>query len=256
MNQQLIALSCTSEQNIETVKKLSLLLNLPLVNNNEHLFSLLLTRTDTHWELRQPGKNTPGAIYVDFVTGHAAHRRKYGGGKGQALARAIGMKKLTAPHVIDTTAGLGRDSFVLASLGAQVTMLERNSVIHVLLQDGILRAQLNEETADISQRMKLENTDSIEFLQQKNLNKQFDVIYLDPMFPRRQSSAHVKKEMQTFHKLIGEDIDKENLLTIALNSGVKRVVVKRPMKSPPLGNHKPHACISGKTTRYDLYINS
>ena len=41
------------------------------------------------------------------------------------IARAIGLNSPTAPHVLDATAGLGGDAFVLASLGCPVTMVER-----------------------------------------------------------------------------------------------------------------------------------
>ncbi len=64
-------------------------------------------------------------LEIDFLSGAVAHRLKYGGGKGQALPKAIGMKIDKSPKVIDATAGLGRDAFLLASLGAKVIMIER-----------------------------------------------------------------------------------------------------------------------------------
>ncbi|MGL4894422.1 MAG: class I SAM-dependent methyltransferase, partial [Shewanella sp.] len=60
-------------------------------------------------------------IVVDFVTGAVAHRRKFGGGRGQSIAKAVGLKQGVTPKVVDGTAGLGRDAFVLASLGCTVT---------------------------------------------------------------------------------------------------------------------------------------
>ena len=41
---------------------------------------------------------------VDFVAGTAAHRRHYGGGQGQRLAKAIGIKPRLFPSVLDLTA--------------------------------------------------------------------------------------------------------------------------------------------------------
>jgi 16S rRNA (guanine1516-N2)-methyltransferase len=35
--------------------------------------------------------------------------------------------------------GLGKDAFVLASLGCRVTLVERNPVVHALLRDGLDR---------------------------------------------------------------------------------------------------------------------
>ncbi|WP_445775347.1 class I SAM-dependent methyltransferase, partial [Shewanella sp.] len=64
-------------------------------------------------------------INVDFVSGAVAHRRKFGGGRGQSIAKAVGLKQGVTPTVVDGTAGLGRDAFVLASLGCKVIMVER-----------------------------------------------------------------------------------------------------------------------------------
>ena len=66
-----------------------------------------------------------GALRVDFVTGAVAHRLRFGGGRGQDLAKAMGLRAGKTPKIVDATAGLGRDSFLLASLGAEVTMIER-----------------------------------------------------------------------------------------------------------------------------------
>ena len=43
-----------------------------------------------------------GAIRVDFVTGASAHRRKFGGGKGQAIAKAVGCLLYTSPSPRDS----------------------------------------------------------------------------------------------------------------------------------------------------------
>ena len=66
-------------------------------------------------------------ISVDFVSGANAHRHKFGGGKGQAIAKAAGLNKGATPSVLDATAGMGKDAFVLASLGCNVTLVERQS---------------------------------------------------------------------------------------------------------------------------------
>ncbi len=39
-----------------------------------------------------------------------AHRRKFGGGRGEAVAKAVGIKGDYLPDVVDATAGLGRDA--------------------------------------------------------------------------------------------------------------------------------------------------
>ena len=42
-----------------------------------------------------------------------------------------------------------------------------------------------------------------------------DVVYLDPMFPHREKSALVKKEMRVFQELVGADNDADDLLDFA-----------------------------------------
>ena len=197
-----------------------------------------------------------GAIKVDFVEGAVAHRRKFGGGRGQDIAKAVGLKHGFTPHVLDATAGLGRDAFVLASLGCQLTLMERMPVVAALLDDGIERARLNSDVADIANNMQLIHASSIDFLsvERMNLANMPDVVYLDPMFPHRDKSAAVKKEMRIFQSLVGEDLDADNLLEPALALAKYRVVVKRPSYAPPLANKKPSMSINMKKNRFDVYV--
>ena len=193
-----------------------------------------------------------GGIKVDFVDGAIAHRRKFGGGRGQDIAKAIGLKHGFTPHVLDATAGLGRDAFVLASLGCQVTLMERMPVVAALLDDGLERAKLYSDVAEIAERMTLVHASSIESME---LAQQVDVVYLDPMYPHREKSAAVKKEMRVFQSLVGEDLDADALLKPALALAEYRVVVKRPDYAPPLANTKPSMSIKMKKNRFDVYVN-
>ena len=95
------------------------------------------------------GEDAAGPIRVDFVVGGGAHRRKYGGGNGQMIAKAIGRQPGVRPTVLDATAGLGRDAFVLASVGCHVRMLERNPVVAALLDDGLARGYADAEIGGI-----------------------------------------------------------------------------------------------------------
>ncbi|WP_372880768.1 class I SAM-dependent methyltransferase [Psychromonas sp.] len=201
--------------------------------------------------LEQKDDPKQGLVYVDFVSGAAAHRRKFGGGKGQAIAKAIGLKSGVQVEVIDATAGLGRDAFVLASLGCDVTMVERSPVAAALLEDGLERAYLNLEIGDwMQQRMRLYFGSGYEYLQ----NHQTDVVYLDPMFPHKKKSALVKKEMRVFQGVVGADLDADDLLDVALNAARYRVVVKRPDYAPFLNDKKPTMSIKTKKNRFDVYV--
>lgn len=196
-------------------------------------------------------------LSVDFVAGKAAHRRRFGGGRGQLVAKACGLAKGVSPSIIDATAGLGRDAFVLASLGAQVLMIERVPAIAALLNDGLKRALRHSDTADIAARMTLLHGDASQSMAELVASTHFapQVIHLDPMFPHREKSALVKKEMRLFRELAGDDDDAPRLLEAALDVATHRVVVKRPSKAPPIDGPAPQHTLMGKTSRYDLYVH-
>ncbi|MGQ4878731.1 class I SAM-dependent methyltransferase [Billgrantia sp. LNSP4103-1] len=196
-------------------------------------------------------------LRVDFAEGRAAHRRRFGGGRGQLVARACGLAAGVTPGVIDATAGLGRDAFVLASLGAEVLLIERVAAIHALLDDGLARAAGDPELAPIVARMHLAQGDAIHELGAlvASAGVPHQVVHLDPMFPHREKSALVKKEMRLFRELAGDDIDAPRLLEAALDVATHRVVVKRPRKAPPIEGPMPQHVIEGKTSRYDLYVH-
>jgi len=202
-------------------------------------------------------------IHVDFITGTLAHRRKYGGGKGQAIAKAIGIKNYKLPlTILDITAGLAKDAFVLACLGCSVTMIERHPIIAELVKNALFHAKTDESFQIIKQQgFNLIKADALHYL--KNIsNKRStikpDVIYMDPMYPERKKSASVKKSMQMLQKLICFDSnkvsDETSLLTQALMVAQKRVVVKRPKGAPTLTDKAPTMCIESKITRYDVYV--
>jgi 16S rRNA (guanine1516-N2)-methyltransferase len=206
-------------------------------------------------ELRQAAPDAPGPVRVDYVTGAMGHRLRFGGGRGQALARAVGIKPGFNPTVWDATAGMGRDAFVLASLGCQVTLCERSPVMAALLADGLERAALNGDVgAWVTQRLSLVHADASRELPKLAAAERPDVVYLDPMYPPGKDHVLVKKEMRALQQLVGPDEDSDRLLGAALGCARRRVVVKRPKRAGWLDNHKPASCIESKKTRYDLYI--
>lgn len=181
---------------------------------------LALVQTDDRLELRKLDEPKLGAVYVDFVGGTMAHRRKFGGGRGEAVAKAVGIKGSALPTVIDATAGLGRDAFVLAAIGCQVRLVERHPVVFLLLQDGLNRAYQDEEIGEmLQQNLHLLN---VQHINELDPNSDYaDVVYLDPMYPHKQKSALVKKEMRVFQHLVGADLDADELLLPALQLAKK-----------------------------------
>ena len=53
---------------------------------------LALVKTETHLALRKLDEPKLGDVFVDFVAGAMAHRRKFGGGRGEAVAKAVGIR--------------------------------------------------------------------------------------------------------------------------------------------------------------------
>lgn len=213
------------------------------------------------FSLQQGGHKAPGPVRVDFVHGASAHRRKYGGGRGQSIAKAVGINSAYKPSVLDATAGLGRDAFVLATLGCDVTMIERHPVVYLLLKSGLQCANNSEnrnEVADIMARIRLLQGNSIDLLANWQVEKkpQPDIVYLDPMFPHSKASAEAKKEMKLFRSLVGADLDEDQLWAQADDIARCRIVVKRPAKAPPLAGKEPSYVLAGKANRFDIYVKA
>ena len=198
------------------------------------------------------GEHAAGPIRVDFLAGAVAHRAQFGGGAGQMIAKAVGLQPGVRPTVLDATAGLGRDAFVLASLGCSLTLIERQPIIAALLEDGLNRALADAEVAPIVVRMPLRTGNAIELMAAWK-DEAPQVIYLDPMFPHRDKSALVKKEMRLFRPLAGDDDDAPALLEAALALATHRVVVKRPRKAPTIAGQQAGYAHEGKSSRFDIY---
>ncbi len=191
-------------------------------------------------------------VTVDFLSGQSQFRKAHGGGRGEPIVKAIGMKGRSDYHVIDATPGLGRDAYVLLSAGCRVTLIERSSVVAALLSDGIRR--LTDHQPALAERVRLIHGNSAQVMQYWDDDK-VDAVYLDPMFPHRKKSAMVKKEMRLFQLLLGEDPDADTLLPPARALAHNRVVVKRPNSAPPLAVTEPTMTIASKKHRFDVYVS-
>ena len=194
----------------------------------------------------------PSDLIVDFNGGAVGHRLKFGGGRGQALPKACGLSKGQTPCIVDATAGLGRDSFLLASLGAEVTLIERSKHMHRLLEDGLARAQdAGSAFSGIINRMTLVYGDAREVLPTLST----DVVLVDPMHPPRRNSALVKIEMRQLREIVGADHDANEVMQAAFKVANKRVVLKWPLRADPMPDLKAYSHqILGKSTRYDVFM--
>lgn len=196
-------------------------------------------------------REAAGRVHADFTDPTFLYRLRRL--RHEALLRAIGVKADRHPSVIDGTAGLGQDGFLLAAAGCCVDMIERSAVVHALLENALSRIAEHEEAvlrAGVS-RVTLHHGESRQLL---CTLPPAEVIYLDPMFPERRKTAKVKKNMYLLQKLLHDDAGaSEGLLAIAMQYAEKRVVVKRPRIAPVLDGIKPTWQLKGRSSRFDIY---
>lgn len=197
-------------------------------------------------------KNRRSELAVDFAKGAIGYRFRSSNGRAHPLAKAAGLNRGSIPHVADATAGLGRDAFLLASLGARVTLLERNARVYALLQEGLAKAHAaGPAWAAVLSRMTVIHGDAREFLPRLDA----DVVLVDPMHPPRTNTALVKQQMRLLRELVGTDADALELMQTALSCARNRVVLKWPLRAAPLvGLPKASYSIVGKTVRYEVFV--
>lgn len=199
----------------------------------------------------------PLCIQADFVAGKTGFRLGQAVGRKQPLARAVGAHKKLPLQVIDLTAGLGRDAMVLAVVGCQVCLFERQPVVAALLEDGFRRALVDARLAEIlKENIDFHPEDGMSWLRQHIGSLNRPVVYYDPMFPKRDKSSLVKKEMRLFQQLVGEDEDVEQIFSELLQMPLGRIVVKRPRHAETIGAEPPSHQIISKSTRWDIYLPS
>lgn len=230
---------------VSIAQELASNLNLPYSDKDEskHDYWLILDQSGLALVSNKNKRLKP--LYIDFEIGSTEYRKQHTSLRKEPLARAIGIHPDKKPLIVDATAGFGQDSYLLACLGYNITMLERSPILFALLQDGLKRL-----TSPISQQLTLVRADSREWL--PHCKPSPDIIYLDPMFPERKKSAAVKKNMAMLHELL-DDSDEDDLLDVALACATYRVVVKRPRLSVNLAGKSPTYTITGPKIRYDIY---
>ncbi len=193
-----------------------------------------------------------GSVFVDFsqIEIHKPAARSL----RQPLARALGLARArgTTLRVVDATAGLGGDSWLMAALGCEVIALERSPVVFALLEDGLRRA--SEFELEVVGRIDAKCIDACDALRNWKEPRP-DVVFLDPMFPSKRKAALERKEMRALRSLVGSDEDAEALFDAAICLATRRVVVKLPLHAGPLAP-RPASEQKGKSMRYDVYLTS
>lgn len=213
-----------------------------------------LVLLDDRIEIWDSSSRRKGALVdfsgIDVRTGSGNLTRQ------QPLARAIGGRSDrrlgTSLSIIDATAGFGHDAFMLACMGHHVIAIEREPLVHLLLDDSHTRAVADPELGPaLGDRLQVVHGDSTAMLLDMD---PVDVIYLDPMFDlSTRSSALPKKRAQLLRTLVPAASGDTELFRIALLRARNRVVVKRASGDPPLVP-TPDLQVPGKIARYDVYL--
>lgn len=202
-----------------------------------------LARVDGLWALCHSGEKP---FFVDFASAYYRHR-----GGTEFLPKAF--KGMVGAHLFDGTAGWARDSWLLAYRGFKLTLCERHPALFVLLEQAVQQARRLPLTAAVAERITVIFGESADVLCARASD--FDAVYLDPMYPQREKSAKVKKDMQILHALLATDANNgDALLCAAQMGGANRIVVKRPKGAPFLADKKPHHSLHAPNTRFDIYV--
>jgi len=188
-------------------------------------------------------------IRVDYAT--PSWRRRLLRVRSEPLVRAMGRAGVRGVLVLDATAGLGRDTFLLAGAGYRVWACERHPVLAALLEDGLTRAREDHRLEPIAARIRFSRLDSRKAL---TMGPRPDIVYLDPMFTAR-GSAQVGKELQIVRALIGKGENMGSLFALARKRARLRVVVKRSRRDGVLDGVTPSYSRQGRTVRFDVYLS-
>lgn len=248
MADRAMTVACTTHDARVRAADLADEFHLPLENADEILApggARLLVGVDAV-ALEVAGFGRP--LRVDFISPRLDYRLRRGG--REQLLQACGVPRNAGVSLVDGTGGFGIDAFVLAHAGARVTVLERHPIVFALLRDAHLRAKREPKLAEAAARMQLVHADAIEWLA---VEQRADVVYLDPMFPARRKSALVKRPMRMLEAMV-DDERAERLLSAAIGSAERRVVLKRPLRGPlvPLARDTSYS-LQGRSVRFDVY---
>lgn len=190
-------------------------------------------------------------LSVDFAQPDFLRRLQQAGKSSELVARAV--RAGDGVRVLDCTAGLGRDGFLLAWLGCDVTMLERSGTLYEMLRDGLRRARKDSRLYDAAARIHLVNIEAVGWLR---MRWDYDALLIDPMFPDKAGSAQVKGPMQLMQRFLGTDEDATTLLNAARATGCERIVLKRPAKGSWRPPYTPVTTFKSRNGLYEIYSGS
>lgn len=213
------------------------------LKNNGFDFSSVAA-IDLSGEVPQITDHEGNRFAIDFANDRQNYHKRRASMKNELISRAMGGGKC-GKKILDLSAGMAQDAVFLSQLGYDVVAVERSPLLYLTLRDALERYDVG--------GLQIRFAEAQAYLVQAA--DAIDVIYFDPMFPEKnKKSALPRQEMVLFKKLVGADEDAAQVLQTALRyPGVRRVVVKRPLKAPWLADLKPQGSVAGKLIRFDIY---
>ena len=144
------------------------------------------------------------------------------------------------PVILDALGGWGTDGQTLAQFGCKVVCCESVQLVYLLCLD---------RTIALDSDMDCRFSDVRDVL--RKAGSDFDVIYLDAMFPEHPTTASPQKAMQLLAEL-AQPCDLQEIFELAMSHATNRVVVKRRRKQQS-DLPEPTWAVRGRSVRYDVY---
>lgn len=132
-------------------------------------------------------------------------------------------------RVLDATMGMANDSLVMAFAGHEVTAVEADPLIHLLISQGL--ASYVADYTPINPIMRSIRThcrDSLSYMREQ-ADKSFDVVYFDPMFSQELSSS---PDFSGLRGLADYSPLTEKMLIEAKRVAKERIIIKAHYKDP------------------------
>ena len=208
----------------------------PLTDSPE----ITLHKTTDGYEVRDNEKNMKMSLSFDDYSKIILDNKKHQLNK---------IFKAKNSSILDCTGGFARDAAILASLGNNVTLIERNPLIMSLLVNASQKIKID-DIRYIFSRIKSRFGNCIDFI--RNTNKHFDYIYFDFMFNINKSALPSKNE-QFLRKIVKNDIN-ENLDIIheTIQRVKSKIIIKDHISSNDYDNFDIINTYKGKTVKYHL----
>jgi len=163
------------------------------------------------------------------------------------LKKAIGYGGESSKRILDCTGGLGHDAFILALLGQNVTVIDKNKGLCILFELALESLPKTSYFLEAKERITIINDNSASFID-KLLD--YDVVYIDPMF-KDKGTAGRSGVMSLISDYLDDFTDVSDIL---IRSKFNRMVIKRQKQFKQSGNGSPSFILSGKSINFHIFI--